>query len=187
MKIQNTHITGAKQNGFTMIELGVTLVIMAILAAGMYSIVGGKVDDAQAQSYAQEIAQSAMNLKNRHATQPPAVRYQGIDVSSAESALTQTLSQSIDTGQVLLDWGVTIDISSSNNMGAAGNTNQKWDINGLPEAQCRTMIALLADSFATVLNSSNNVIKARATNDRLEPSEIDSACSSDSNDIAAVM
>ncbi len=171
------------QRGFTMVELAVSLVIIGVLTAGIYSVISGKVDTARATAIAEELVQSAVNIQNRHATQPAGTRYNGLTLSTASMALTENMRNSLNTGrtQITLEWGASATLAPSGPTGATGSsTNQKWTISNLPRTQCEAMLSTMAGPSLVVQNSANAVVRSRMANDPLTPAEVEAICAADS-------
>lgn len=170
--------TPSKQGGFNMVELMFALVIIGILAAGIFSVIAGRVDATKAKSFAEEIVQSSMNIAERHATQPAGSRYQGITLDNVSVALTENIRNSVDGAVVNLEWGATATLAPSSPTGAGGNTNFMWTLSGLPRTQCEAMLKVMA-APAQVIMVGGTKIRDRMANDAVTPTDIETACGAD--------
>ncbi|MBY4677948.1 type II secretion system protein [Marinobacterium arenosum] len=171
-----------KEQGFTIIEISIVLAIMAVLVAGIWSALAGKNDSARAESFADELVQTAANLQQRHSTQPAASRYTGITLANTTPAITESLRNSISGTTIVLEWGATVTLGPTSITGGSGNTNFMFTLSGLPRAQCEAMLNVMAQPAFTVLSGATGTtsVRSRSTNDPLSVADIGSVCSADS-------
>lgn len=187
----NMHHTLPKgrQQGFTMVELAVALAIVAILVGSVFSIVSNRMDKSRAAAFAEEIVMTAQNLQQRHATQPSFRRYEDLSLSSAKSAMTQNLWDSVDNDTsptlINLDWGATATLEAADSEGGSGDTNQLWTLSGLPSRQCEAMLEVFAAPSETIL-AGGDEIRSRQKNVVLSVADLADTCSSDDNSFEVV-
>ncbi len=171
-----------RQRGFTVIELGVVLLVIGVLSVAVFQTLSGMVSDAKFSAMGDQLVASTLRLQQRYITTPAHQRYNGMTLGDEGTArtLTEGLREVIsdDKSQLHLSDTGTAALGSSSASGGTGESNLRWILASLEREECKILIRKLAPPARVILNSTG-IIRSRPGNDLLLESEIDDTCDED--------